>query len=191
MIVMGVNEGLRMCTSNQRPSRIVRPARVVAGVVLALSALCYAAGPDSPPIVALDASHAGPRTVEALTERSVLRDYTFAWGNLAHALESNSAALLNGSFTGSADAWLNEEVGNQRSSGVSSRYLGQSHKVEAVFYAPEGDLIELHDTAQYELQVVDGDKKLYDEQVEAHYVVLMTPGADRWVVRQLEEVPHF
>lgn len=185
------DKSIRMHRPNWRLTRILRPARVVAGAVLALSALCYAAGPDSPPIVALDTSHAGPRAVEALTERSILRDYTFAWGNLAHALESNSAGLLNGSFTGAADAWLNEQVGNQRSSGVSSRYLDQSHKVEAVFYAPEGDLIELHDTAQYELQIVDGDKKVYDEHVETHYVVLMTPGADRWVVRQLQEVQRF
>jgi hypothetical protein len=24
-----------------------------------------------------------------------------------------------------------------------------------------------------------------------HYVVLMTPGADRWVIRQLQSVPEF
>jgi hypothetical protein len=24
-----------------------------------------------------------------------------------------------------------------------------------------------------------------------NYIVLMTPGADRWVVRQLQAVPHF
>jgi hypothetical protein len=166
-------------------------ATVPGTIVLAFSILCYAAGPDSPPTVALDTSHAGPRTVEALTERSILRDYTFAWGNLAHALELNSAAFLNGSFTGSADAWLNDAVSNQSSSGVSSRYLDQSHKVEAVFYAPEGDMIELHDTAQYELQIIDGNNKIYDERIAAHYVVLMTPGADRWVVRQLQEVQHF
>jgi hypothetical protein len=166
-------------------------AMVLGAIMMAFAALCYAAGPDSPPVVAFDASHAGPRTVEALTERSILRDYTFAWGNLTHALELNSAGPLNGSFTGSADAWLSETVSDQRRSGVSSRYLDQSHKVEAVFYAPEGDLIELHDTAQYELQVVDGNNKIYDERVETHYVVLMTPGADRWVVRQLQEVQHF
>jgi len=176
---------------NKFRAGFMRRANLAVAAMLFLSVLGYAAGPDSPPTVALDASHASPRAVEPLTERSILRDYTFAWGNLAHAMESNSDAFLNGSFTGSADTWLNESVSNQRRSGVSSRYLDQSHKVEAVFYAPEGDMIELHDTAQYELQIVDGDKKLYDEHVEAHYVVLMTPGADRWVVRQLQEVQHF
>jgi hypothetical protein len=24
-----------------------------------------------------------------------------------------------------------------------------------------------------------------------HYIVLMTPGADRWVIRQLQSVPEF
>lgn len=155
------------------------------------AALTFAADTDAAPKVTLDVSKAGPRTVETATQHSILRDYIFAWGNLAHALESNAPDLLNGSFTGSADAQLNETVTNQARSGVSSRYLNQIHKVDAVFYAPEGDLIELHDTIQFDLMIVDGNNKIYDQPVEAHYVVLMTPGADRWVVRQLQEVEHF
>ena len=56
---------------------------------------------------------------------------------------------------------------------------------------PEGDVMELHDTAQYQLQIVDGDKTIHDERVVVRYVVLMTPGADRWVIRQLQAVPQF
>ena len=45
--------------------------------------------------------------------------------------------------------------------------------------------------AQYQLQIRDGDKIIHDEHVVVHYVVLMTPGADRWVIRQLQAVPQF
>jgi len=106
-------------------------------------------------------------------------------------LESNSSAPVNGLFVGTANAWLTSAVTNQRNSGLSSRYLNQNHKVDAVFYAPEGDMIELHDTANYDLQIFDGGKSIHDEHVVVHYVVLMTPGADRWVVRQLQAVPQF
>jgi hypothetical protein len=51
--------------------------------------------------------------------------------------------------------------------------------------------MELHDTAQYPLQIRDGDKTVHNERVTVHYVVLMTPAADRWVVRQLQAVPQF
>jgi len=146
---------------------------------------------DSSPQVTLNTSKAGPRQVESLTERSVLRDYRFAWENLAEAMESNSTAPLNSLLTGTASAWLNNAVSSQRRSGLTSRYLNQSHKLEAVFYAPEGDVIELHDTADYDLQILDGNKTIHNEHVSVCYVVLMTPGADRWVIRQLQSVPHF
>jgi hypothetical protein len=157
---------------------------------LALSPL-FSAAADSSPQVTLNTSKAGPRQVESLTERSVLRDYRFAWENLAEAMESNSTAPLNSLFTGTASAWLNNAVSNQRRSGLTSRYLNQSHKLEAVFYAPEGDVIELHDTADYDLQILDGNKTIHNEHVSVRYVVLMTPGADRWVIRQLQSVPQF
>jgi hypothetical protein len=176
---------------------MTKRSRRLGGIAAALifsaaaAALAFAADTDTAPKVSIDASKAGPRAVETATQHSILRDYTFAWENLAHTLESNAPDLLIGSFTGAAEAQLNESVANQRRTGVSSRYLNQSHKVDAVFYAPEGDLIELHDTVQFNLMIVDGNNKIYDQPVEAHYVVLMTPGADRWVVRQLQEVDHF
>jgi hypothetical protein len=157
---------------------------------LALSPL-FSVAADSSPQVTLNTSKAGPRQVESLTERSVLRDYRFAWENLAEAMESDSTAPLNSLFTGTASAWLNNAVSNQRRSGLTSRYLNQSHKLEAVFYAPEGDVIELHDTADYDLQILDGNKTIHNEHVSVRYVVLMTPGADRWVIRQLQSVPQF
>jgi hypothetical protein len=146
---------------------------------------------DESPQMTLDVSKAAPRSVEQLTQRALLRDYKFAWANLALALESNSGSPLNGLFVGNAATWLNEAVNNQRSSGLTSRYLNQTHKVQAVFYSPEGDVVELHDTAEYDYQILDGSKTIHNEHATVHYVVLMTPGADRWVVRQLQAVQQF
>jgi len=164
-------------------------------IAIVCAALALVAGnlkaADASPQVTLNVTKAGPRTVEPLTQRALLRDYKFAWANLAQALESNSMESLNGLFAGTANTWLNGKVSTQRQSGLSSRYSNQSHKVEAVFYAPEGDVIELHDTAEYDYQVLDGSKSIHSEHAVVHYVVLMTPGADRWVVRQLQAVQHF
>ncbi|MFZ0734027.1 MAG: hypothetical protein WAM79_17025 [Candidatus Sulfotelmatobacter sp.] len=161
----------------------------VAATLFAFTTTLKAA--DSVPQVTLDAAKAGPRAVEPLTERSLVRDYKLAWMNLSHALESNSTAPLSGLFEGTAKAWLTSAVNKQQQSGLTSRYLNQTHKLEAVFYAPEGDVMELHDTAEYDLQVSDGSNAIHNEHAIVRYVVLMTPGADRWVVRQLQAVPKF
>lgn len=170
-------------------SRLVTLIAVSIPALFSSQHYCLAA--DSSPQVVLNASKAGPRAVESLTERSILRDYKFAWGNLALALESNSTEPLSGVFAGTANDWITTAVSGQRHNGLNSRYLNQTHKVEAVFYAPEGDVIELHDTTAYDLQVLDGSKTIHDEHVVVRYIVLMTPGADRWVIRQLQAVPQF
>jgi hypothetical protein len=162
----------------------------MAVLALFLAASLYAYAEDAAVQVQLDSNKAGPRAVENLTERGIVRDYRLAWTSMSHALESNSLDPLDGPFTGEAKQWLRQTITNQRS-GLSQRYLEQNHKLEAVFYAPEGDAIELHDTAQYRLQLLDGGKLIYEEPMIVHYVVLMTPSADRWMVRQLEAVPGF
>jgi hypothetical protein len=181
---------MRQRTADTRPRN--RLASTLASIaLLALMTPCCVFGADTTVQVMLDSSKANPRTIEALTGRSLLRDYKFAWANLAQALETGSPAPLSGLFAGTARTWLNDEVGSQARSGLTTRYRNQSHKLEAVFYAPEGDVIELHDTADYDLQILDGSKTIHEEHVVVRYVVLMTPGADRWVVRQLQSVPHF
>ena len=146
---------------------------------------------DSSVKIQINVSQAGPRAVEDQTESVILRDYRFAWNSLAQALEFNTLDPLEGAFVGTAKKWLTDTVISQRGSGLSSRYSEQNHKLEAVFYAPEGDVMELHDTADYQLQILDGGKAIQDQHVVVHYVVLMTPAADRWVVRQLQAVPQF
>lgn len=163
------------------------------GMLLVCASLTatYSAGADTFPQVTLNVSKASPRAVEPLTQRALLRDYKFAWANLALAMESSSIGPLNGLFVGNASKWLDDAINGQRRSGISSRYLNQSHKVDAVFYAPEGDVIELHDVAEYDYEILDGEKAIHTEHAIVHYVVLMTPGADRWVIRQLQSVQQF
>jgi len=166
-------------------------ALAISALLMCLVPCGFSAPADSAPDVILNATHVGPRRIEPLTERSVLRDYKFGWANLAQAFQSNSAGALNGLFAGTAITWLTDAVQSQIRAGLTSRYLNQHHKLYAVFYAPEGDLIELHDTAEYDYQILEGSKTIHTEHAFVHYVVLMTPGADRWVIRQLQSVPQF
>jgi len=166
-------------------------SRIGGSAILVLLLVSSLSAADNSPQVSLDVSKASPRSVEPLTQRSIVRDYRFAWANLDSALQSNSAGPLNGLFAGTAHDWLKDAVTNQQRSGLTSRYLNQRHKVDAVFYAPAGDVIELHDTAEYDFEIQDGNKTIHQEHTTAHYVVLMTPAADRWVIRQLQAVPEF
>lgn len=167
-------------------------ARTASLVLFAFAALALSAfAADAAVQVQLDTKSATPRAVEPLTERGILRDYRFAWTSMAQALELNTLDPLEGPFAGEAKQLLRETVTSQQRSNLTREYANQSHRLEAVFYAPEGDVMELHDTAEYQLQVRDGGKVIHDEHVVMHYIVLMTPGADRWVIRQLQAVPQF
>jgi hypothetical protein len=172
-------------------SRLHRVARAVAVFALLVASSLFAYAADPAVQVELDSQKASPRAVESLTERGILRDYRFAWTSMAQALEFNTLDPLEGPFAGDAKQWLRDTVVSQQKSGLSQRYSGQNHKLEAVFYAPEGDVMELHDTAEYQLQISDGGKVIQDEHVVLHFIVLMTPAADRWVIRQLQAVPQF
>ena len=175
---------MRLCQKMQRMLWVAS--------AIALSLCSYPAiAAENSPQVALNVSKTGPRAVETLTQRAIVRDYKFAWANFALAMESNSASPVNGLFVGNAIGWINEGLSAQRRSGLTSRDLNQSHKVEAVFYSPEGDVIELHDTAEYDYSILDGGKTIHNERAVVHYVVLMTPGEERWVIRQLQAVPQF
>jgi hypothetical protein len=174
----------------------VKRISLLAIVVATVCTMCMAGavssyGADTSVHVQVDMSKATPRSMEPLTERAVLRDYRFAWASLAQSLESNSVDPLQGPFEGDALRWLKDTVLSQQQSGISQRYGNQTHRVEAVFYSPEGDVLELHDTVQYQLQISDGGKVVHDDPVTMHYVVLLTPGADRWVIRQLQAVAQF
>ncbi len=142
------------------------------------------------PAVQLNAENAAGRPVEALTEKSVARDYAKAWRSLAIVLQENRTGLIDDDFVGVAAEKLASAVAGQAKSGLRTRYIDHGHKLDVLFYSPEGLSIEVRDTARLERQVLDGDKVIHSEQVTAHYIALMTPTEVRWKVRLLQETPQ-
>jgi hypothetical protein len=49
----------------------------------------------------------------------------------------------------------------------------------------------MHDTAQFEIQQMDGSNVVHSEQVTLHYLALLTPAENSWKVRVLQTVPNF
>ena len=141
--------------------------------------------------VELSTSSATPREVEDGTEKAIVRDYGSAWATLARALDENRADLLPASFTGVAQEKLTEKVRQQKLSGLRTRYIDHGHKLEAVFYSPEGSAMQLRDTAQLEIQLLDGDKVVGSSNSTVKYIALMTVGEERWKVRVLQAVSGF
>lgn len=177
---------------NERTHRCSAPLYELAATLLLTLILCAASfSADSTPQVSLETSKATPRSVESLTQRSIVRDYKLAWASLAQAFDSKSTGPLNGLFEGAANEWLRDAVTSQQKTGLTSHYSNQNHRLDAIFYAQEGDVIELHDTAEYDLQISDASKSIHSEHAMVRYVVLMTPGADRWVIRQMQAVAQF
>jgi hypothetical protein len=138
--------------------------------------------------VQIDSASAGPRQVEDRTERAIVRDYGNAWATLARALEQNRTDGLPLSFVGDAQKQLAQRIQRQRQNGLHTRYVDRGHKVEAIFYSPEGSAMQLRDTANVEIQLLDGSKVVHSEQVTLNYLALMTVAEDRWKVRELEAV---
>jgi hypothetical protein len=135
-----------------------------------------------------------PRSASAASAPEVavsVQNYTAAWQAMATALDENRPDLLNANFVGTAADKLTDTITEQRKAGLHQRYIDKGHKVDAVFYSPEGSAIELRDTAQLQIQLLDGDKVVHSEDVTVHYIALLTAAADSWKVRVLEAVPSF
>jgi len=161
---------------------------VTMAFVLIFSISCLAA--DAPQ-VQFDTSHIGPRQMEDITGRNIPRDWGRAWQTLALALEQNRPDLLGRYFTGFAQQKLAATIATQIKTGLRTRYIDHGHKLAAYFYSPDGGAIELHDTADLEIQVFDGNDLVHSDRVTLHYIGLMTPAADHWEVRLMESVPSF
>ena len=149
---------------------------------------CVLTASESLPEVQLDAAGLGPRAIEELTGTAIARSYAQAWQNLGTALESDRTEGLGEEFVGVALDRLNQRIAEQKQTGLRVRIVDHGHNLKAVFYSTDGTAMQLLDQAQLEIQTLDGDK-LLDTQTAPHkYFVIMTPGADRWYVRNLEEV---
>lgn len=183
------DQGQGQRSETARVSRAMARWLGICAFILLFSLVSPADGPDI--AVQLDISKAGPRKIEAQTEGRILADYRVAWANIAQGLNTNDAGPFDAVFVGAAKKSLEAKVADQQRSGVMTRYSNQTHQLQAVFYAPEGDLIELHDTAELDTQVLAGGKQIHQDHGVHRYVVLMTPASDRWVIRELTEVARF
>lgn len=141
------------------------------------------------PRVVLSAESLAPRPIEQRTGEAVTHDYAQAWQDLSAALEANRTDLLNDYFTGQAKLRFTQRIKEQSHTGLRTRYQDNGHRVKAVFYSVDGGEMQLEDEAQLELQIFDGDKLIYSSNTPQKFLVLMTPGSDRWYVRLLESVP--
>jgi hypothetical protein len=140
------------------------------------------------PKVILNAESITPRAIEQRTGEMVTHNYAQAWQDMAACVETNRTDLVNDYFTGEAKARLTHLISDQRKSDLRTHYEDRGHEVKAVFYSADGGEIQLEDRAQVEVQIFDGQKMIYSSASPRKYLVLMTPGADRWYVRSLESV---
>ena len=113
----------------------------------------------------------------------MIRDYLRAWQTVNAAFERNDAGVLDRDFVGTARDKLAEAVQQQVTAGIHTRYQDKSHDIQIIFYSPEGLSIELTDTVQYDVQVLDHDRAQTKQQVSARYIVVLTPAEVRWRVR--------
>jgi hypothetical protein len=152
-------------------------------------AACMLAIGQSAPQVHLDADGLKPRAIEELTGTTVAHNYALAWRDMATALDSSQTGAIGEEFTGVAKDRLMQRIADQRETGVHVRVVDHGHQVKAVFYSTDGTAMQLVDQARLEIQTFDGNKLLDTQDSTHQYMVIMTPGADRWYVRNLEEIP--
>ncbi len=143
---------------------------------------------DSGIQVQLNTDGAGPREMEDTTEAAIVRDYGTAWKSLETALNQNSKEALDLGFVGFARERYAARIADQKQLGLRTRILDHGHKLQAIFYSPEGSTLQLRDRAQLEIQVLDGGNVISTRKVTRNYLVLMTPAEDRWKVRVLQEI---
>ena len=148
-----------------------------------------AAPSSSLPKVELGTGRVGPREIEGLTRNKILHDYASAWQTLATGLEQNRPDILNDYFTGPANKEFTTVIAEQTATGIHREYVDHGHKLVVIFYSPDGGVMQLWDKAEYEVRIFDGSRLIHSERTAIRFLVLMTPAADRWMVRLLQDVP--
>ena len=159
------------------------------GVVIAVSGavpLLKRIMADTKPDVQLTVKSAQPRQIEEVTQNAILRDYTLAWQAIGTSLANNTLQPLNENFSGFALDKLTQRVKDQKEHGLTTRIIDHGHKVDAIFYSPDGAAIELKDTASIETQLLDGGTVIHSDQSQIQYFAIMTGAEDRWKVRVLQ-----
>jgi hypothetical protein len=172
--------------------QVIRFTALLFGLALLISCgtplvtRAFSANEDGPK-VQLNISNSQPREVEETTSRSITREYTTAWKTLADALANNRVDRLGASFVGAAEDQLQKQIDEQKKNGLSTRIVDRGHKLDVIFYSPEGSAMQMRDTAQFERQYLDGGTVVHSENVTQSYIVLMAVTGDRWKVRVLQE----
>jgi hypothetical protein len=159
-------------------------------IVCSLFAAIFALGSDPPAVRVQPTDSVGPRPLEKQTETAVIRDYLLAWRGFSDAFEQNRAELLDRDFTGGAKEKLADTIREQGKLGIHTRYRDRAHDLQLVFYSPEGLSIQLVDTVEYDVQIVDGQKVQTTQHVRARYVAVLTPTEVRWKVRVFQAEPE-
>lgn len=165
---------------------ITRPVLVACSVFLAIFVL----GSEQPAVRVDATDSVGPRALEKQTATAVIRDYLQAWRSLSAALDQNRADLLDSSFVGAAKEKLAGTVQEQSKLGIQTRYRDVAHDLRVVFYSPEGLSIQLLDTVEYDVQVLDHNTVQATQHVRTRYVAVLTPTEVRWKVRVFQAAPE-
>jgi hypothetical protein len=132
----------------------------------------------------------GPRTLEKQTETAVVRDYLDAWRSMSAALAENRAQLLDADFVGTAKQKLTDTIHEQAKLGIETRYRDTAHDLRLTFYSPEGMSLQLLDSVDYQVEIVDHGKVIGTQPVHARYVTVLTPTEVRWKVRVFQAEPQ-
>jgi len=148
-----------------------------------LSIAVSAFGADQPTVRVEPTNLQGSRQLQEQTAKAVIQDYLDSWKTLSNALSQNRTDLLDRDFIGNAREKLATTIEGQSAAGVHSVYHDRSHEIKILFYSPEGLSIELADTVQYDVQLFDNAKSIGTQQVQARYIVVLTPTEVRWRVR--------
>jgi hypothetical protein len=160
---------------------------LIAGFVFAA---IFASSADQPAVRVEPTDSVGPRALEKQTKAAVIRDYLQAWGSLSRALEQNRADLLDADFVGVAREKLEDTIREQAKLGIQTRYRDGAHDLQLVFYSPEGLSLQLVDTVEYDVQILDHEKILTAQHLRARYVAVLTPTEVRWKVRVFQAEPQ-
>lgn len=140
-------------------------------------------GGDQPAVRVEASDLQGPRPLQEQTAKAVVRDYLESWQTMRRALQQNRPDLLDRDFIGNAKEKLTGTIKEQEATGVNTVYRDRSHDIKILFYSPEGLSVELADTVEYDVKVLDHDKLLGTRHIQSRYIVVLTPTEVRWRVR--------
>lgn len=149
----------------------------------AIGASVPALAGDQPAVRVEPPSTQGPRQLQEQTAKAAIQDYIDSWQSMSKALDLNRPDLLDRDFIGSARDKLAATIKDQSAAGIHAVYHDRSHDIQVLFYSPEGLSIELADTVQYDVQLLNRDKVVGNEAVHTRYIVVLTPTEVRWRVR--------